>query len=32
MVTVPDAGHAVLVEQPKAVAEVVLEAVKAGVR
>ncbi|KUO10059.1 alpha/beta fold hydrolase [Streptomyces sp. DSM 15324] len=32
MVTVTDAGHAVLVEQPKAVAEVVLEAVKAGVR
>ncbi|MFJ8105675.1 alpha/beta fold hydrolase [Streptomyces sp. NPDC096132] len=31
-VTVPDAGHAVLVEQPTAVAEVVAEAVTAGVR
>ncbi|MFF4584928.1 alpha/beta fold hydrolase [Streptomyces sp. NPDC001388] len=31
-VTVPDAGHAVLVEQPAAVAEVVAEAVTAGVR
>ncbi|MFI7498625.1 alpha/beta fold hydrolase [Streptomyces sp. NPDC049687] len=32
MVTVPDAGHAVLVEQPAAVAEVVAEAVTACVR
>ncbi|WP_416986415.1 alpha/beta fold hydrolase [Streptomyces sp. T028] len=31
LVQVPDAGHAVLVEQPTAVAEVIAEAVKAGV-